>query len=71
MNFKTPERDYLSANQHLMHEITDVYYFSLVSTTDFPLERYVLIHNVESFGARTDILYIITKTLHSNCAQKL
>ena len=62
---------YLSANQHLIHEITKIYYFSPVSTTDFPLERYVLIHNVESFAARTDILSIITKTLYSIWAQKL
>ena len=62
---------YLSANQHLMHEITEFYYFSLVSTIDFPLGRYVLIHIVESYGARTDILYTITKTLYSICAQKL
>ena len=52
---------YLSANQHLMHEITKIYYFSPVSTTDFPLERYVLIHNVESFAARTDIRGVIGK----------
>ena len=63
---------YLSANQHLMHEITDIYYFLLVSTIDFSLEKkYILIHNVESFAARRDILSIITKTLYSIWANKL